>query len=114
VIVFNDAITRRDLDALVLLMSEDHAFTDTGGGTVRGRDACSEAWAAFFLAFPDYRNEFTVLHERGDTVVAEGRSHCSVPALDGPALWSARVAIGRVVTWQVYEDTAENRLALGL
>jgi ketosteroid isomerase-like protein len=114
VTAFNAAITRQDLDALTALMAEDHTFTDTGGGTVRGRDACRAAWAGFFVNFPDYRNEFAALHEDGDEVVAEGRSHCSEPTLDGPALWSATVRIGRLATWRVYDDTAENRAALGL
>jgi ketosteroid isomerase-like protein len=47
-------------------------------------------------------------------VTVEGYSTCSVAALNGPALWSARVVGERVAQWRVYADTPENRAALAL
>jgi len=114
VLAFNAAITARDLDGLTALMTLDHEFTDTAGGTIRGLAVCRAAWAGFFAAFSDYRNEFTALREHGGRVVAEGRSHCGEPALDGPALWEAEVRDGLVAAWRVHEDTPANRAALGL
>jgi ketosteroid isomerase-like protein len=111
---FNDAITRRDIESLTGLMTEDHVFTDTASASVSGRAACRAAWAGFFAAFPDYRNEFTVVVPTGDGIAIAGHSFCSEPALAGPALWSVTVRDGRVARWQVLFDTSGNRRTLGL
>lgn len=113
---FNACINARDLPALVALMSEDHTFVDSEGATVLGQDACRKAWQGFFAAFPDYRNVFEAMiaDEADETVTIMGRSECSVPALAGPALWTARVRDGLVTRWQVYQDSPENRAMLGL
>jgi hypothetical protein len=78
---------------------------------VSGRAAAVAAWSSFFNAFPDYRNVFEELKVT-DAIVAV-HSVCSEPRLNGPALWRAIVTHGKVAQWRVYEDTAENRLALG-
>lgn len=43
-----------------------------------------------------------------------GRSRCSEPALDGPAIWAAIVRDARVAEWRVYVDSDDNRRTLGL
>jgi hypothetical protein len=53
------------------------------------------------------------LCSRGGQVIAEGRSRCSQPALDGPALWTAEIRDGRVAQWHVHSDDASTRSALG-
>lgn len=111
---FNDAITRGDLDGLVRLMTPDHTFTDSAGSVVSGREACREAWAGFFAAFPGYRNVFTAVATSGDVVILAGYSECSEPALAGRALWRATVSGDRVASWAVSEDSAANRDRLGL
>ncbi|GHH09349.1 nuclear transport factor 2 family protein [Streptomyces lanatus] len=111
---FNAAINARDLQELEPLMSEDHVFIDTEGGTVRGKGACLEAWRGFFAAFPDYRNVFTDLSVRNEVVTVSGYSLCSRPELAGPALWTARVTDGLVSEWRVYEDTPAVRRELRL
>ena len=98
---FNDAINRRDLPALVELMTEDHRFVDSAGAAVEGRDACTEAWRGFFSAFPDYRNRFHTIRADGDVVMVEGRSDCSTPELTGPARWRVRLRDGLVTEWHV-------------
>jgi ketosteroid isomerase-like protein len=99
---FNDAINRRDLDALAALMTDDHRFTDATGGHVDAKAACVDAWRGFFTSFPDYRNVFVdVVHEGGGVVAIHGRSTCSAPELDGPARWRAVVVDGRVASWHV-------------
>jgi hypothetical protein len=46
---------------------------------------------------------------------AVGRSVCSTePALDGPAIWTASAADGKVSEWRVYQDTPSNRSHLGI
>ena len=111
---FNEAITSRDLEALDRLMTDDHVFVDTAGGTVEGRRACRDAWRGFFAAFPDYRNHFTAVVADGDLVAMAGRSDCSYPELAGPALWRAAIRDSRVARWQVLADTPANRRDLGL
>ncbi len=111
---FNDLITRRDLDGLIALMTEDHTFLDTSGAAVSGRAACADAWHGFFAAFPDYRNVFTTITAQTQSVTIVGYSVCSEPALAGPALWTATVRDGLVARWQVHDDTADNRRQLGL
>ena len=111
---FNDAITRRDLDGLTELMTPDHTFTDTEGGTITGRAACRDAWAGFLAAFPDYRNVFTTVIATAERVALAGYSVCSEPALEGPALWAASVHRGRLASWTVHHDTPENRHRLEL
>lgn len=113
VVQFNHAINAQRLGDLARLMAQDHRFVDTDDNAVAGKDACLDAWAGFFSAFPDYRNEFDEVRGADGVVAVRGRSHCSEPELDGPALWSARVAGALVTEWRVYDDTVANRRALG-
>jgi ketosteroid isomerase-like protein len=115
-IAFNDAINRCDLDRLRALMTDDHEFIDTARNVVAGREAALAAWRGFFAAFPDYRNEWESVTAAAGAVTAVGRSSCpSEAALDGPAIWIARIAgDGRVSQWRVHEDTPENRRQLGI
>jgi ketosteroid isomerase-like protein len=113
-LLFNAAINRRDLDGLTAIMTEDHSFVDTANHRTRGIDAVRAAWSSFFTAFPDYRNVFTTLHRRGDTVLVLGSSECSEPALRGAAVWSALIRGDRVAEWRVYDDTPEVRRDLHL
>jgi ketosteroid isomerase-like protein len=114
-VAFNEAINRRDLDALDELMTDGHTFIDSDGNVLAGRNRVLEAWEGFFEAFPDYRNEWARVIPMGCTVIAVGRSVClTEPALDGPASWAARTADGQVSEWRVYEDTPSNRSQLGI
>ena len=114
VVRFNDRINGRDLDGLARLMTDDHAFIDSAGMRVAGKPHCLDAWRGFFAAYPDYRNEFASLRANGDVVAVSGRSVCSVPALHGPALWTARLRDGLVCEWRVHEDTPDTRARIGL
>ncbi len=106
---FNEAINRRDVAGLALLMTPGHRFIDSAGGTVAGLDACVEAWRGFFDSVPDYRNIFDdVVDAGGGTVLVHGRSECSVPELHGPAEWRAEVIDGRVDVWHVTEPGARS------
>lgn len=111
---FNAAINAADPDGLAALMADDHTFVDSAGEAVVGRAACLEAWREFFAAFPGYRNEFARFAVRGDAVMVTGRSVCSEPALDGPALWTVRIRDGLLTEWHVHDDTPANRSHLGL
>jgi uncharacterized protein YndB with AHSA1/START domain/ketosteroid isomerase-like protein len=101
-LAFNDAINARDIESLAALMSGTHRFIDSTGATIEGKAACLAAWRGFFDAFPDYRNVFDDVTEVAPgTVLAQGRSECSVAELDGPAMWRAVVRRGRVDEWCV-------------
>jgi ketosteroid isomerase-like protein len=113
-VAFNDAINARSVEALERLMTDDHRFVDSAGGVTEGKAACLEAWRGFFTSFPEYRNQFEDIDTHDDLVVIRGHSRCPVPALDGPALWSARVRHGLVSEWRVHDDTPANRGALGI
>jgi ketosteroid isomerase-like protein len=114
-IAFNEAINRRDIDALGALMTDRHTFVDSEGMVVAGKEDVLSAWTGFFEAFPDYRNDWSRVIRMGDRLIAVGRSTCSTqPALDGPALWTVSTAGDKVSEWRVYEDTPANREQLGI
>ena len=111
-VAFNDSINHRDLDGLAALMTDDHTFIDTAGGSVTGKRDCLEAWRGFFESFPDYRNVFTSLAVRGALVTIVGHSVCAEPSLAGPALWTATTRNGQVAEWRVYPDAPDIRAKL--
>jgi ketosteroid isomerase-like protein len=114
-IAFNEAINRRDLDSLARLMTDDHTFIDSDDTVLAGKEQVLRAWEGFFAAFPDYRNDWAEVTPIGGMVIALGRSVCSTEqALDGPAIWAARVADAKVSEWRIYEDTPANRRGLGV
>jgi ketosteroid isomerase-like protein len=109
---FNECINNRDLEGLAALMTDDHTFIDSANASVQGKDQVVEAWRGFFALFPDYRNIFDRVESRDQLVAIMGRSTCSEPHLDGPALWTAKIRGNQVAEWQVYKDTPEHRIAL--
>jgi ketosteroid isomerase-like protein len=111
---FNDAINARDLERLVALMTDDHRFIDSENKEIHGREMMETIWRNFFAAFPDYRNDFKTVSSRAQVVFALGRSTCSDPALDGPAIWQATIRDVWVVEWRVYSDSPAIRQSLGL
>lgn len=112
VTAFNNAINVRDIEALGALMAEGHVFVDSGNQTFAGKAQSLGVWKGFFEMFPDYRNHFEHIEEKGGEVLITGHSTCSHPELNGKALWRAKVLDGKVALWQVYEDTEENRKLL--
>jgi ketosteroid isomerase-like protein len=114
VLLFNMHINNRDIDSLAAMMTEDHTFIDSSDEVHAGKEMMVAGWKDFFEAYPDYRNHFEEVESRGDLVLVIGHSTCSFEALDGPALWTAKVAGELVQEWRVYLDTAENREMLEL
>jgi ketosteroid isomerase-like protein len=91
VLLFNQAINERDIDALSSLMSTDHTFLDSSNDVHRGKETMLKGWMEFFESYPDYRNHFSQVESRGSLVLITGHSTCSYKLLDGPALWTAKV-----------------------
>ena len=110
---FNDCITRQDLTRLADLLTDDHVLA-LDDDRIVGKVAVTEAWRQVIAAFPDYRNSFEAVLETVDGVVIRGRSICSEPELDGPALWRATMRDGKLSRWQVLADTPETRAELGI
>jgi ketosteroid isomerase-like protein len=114
VMSFNECITRRDIDGLSRLMTDDHVFIDAANNTISGKERCVEAWRRFFDAFPDYRNHFEHVSVAEDKAVIIGHSVCADTRLAGPALWTAKIAGELIAEWRVYDDTSANRALLGV
>lgn len=113
VAAFVGAINRHDLDALTESMTRDHAFVDSAGAVLEGREAVREAWRRYFALFPDYAVEVEQVLSGDDGValfgVARGtfaRSGGSRPedSWEIPAAWRALVRDGRVAEWSVFAD----------
>lgn len=111
---FNNAINHQDIDTLAALMSPDHTFVDSAGQSFAGKETALAAWRGFFEAFPDYKNHFEEIHERGPIVVVTGHSTCTTEALNGKAIWKAETKNSAVTKWQVYEDSPAERASLNL
>jgi len=112
---FNQCINEGDLEGLTSLMTKGHTFIDSQGDIIQGKVNMKSVWGQFFTAYPDYENTFERVGELGNTVVMHGYSTCSSePALEGPAIWTAKVQGGLVAEWRVYEDTEKNQKRLGL
>jgi ketosteroid isomerase-like protein len=110
---FNEYINNRNIDGLATLMTDDHAFIDTANVEFRGKKRALEAWRGFFEAFPEYKNIFEQVLIKDDRVIMIGHSVCpSNEALDGPAIWTAKIKDGQVSKWRVYENTPSNRASL--
>lgn len=112
---FNEFINDGDVEGLSSLMTRGHTFIDSQGKMVQGKANMVTSWKRFFKAYPDYRNTFERFGMTGNRIIMHGYSICSSePALEGPALWQAKVVGGLVAEWQVFEDTADNRRKLGV
>lgn len=112
---FNEFINSGDVEGLSSMMTEGHTFIDSQGEVVEGKANMIANWKRFFKAYPDYSNTFERFGRIGNTVILHGYSTCSTePALEGPAIWRAKVIGGQVSEWRVYEDTDENRIQLGM
>jgi uncharacterized protein (TIGR02246 family) len=114
VLAFFDAINRHDPDKLAELMTEDHAFIDALGNSMRGRETMRAGWRSYFAMCPDYHvSQQDVLHS-GDTVAAFGTAGGTI-SVNGqlasenkwqtPAAWRAVVQDGLLTEFRVYADT---------
>lgn len=113
VLDFMNRINQRNAEKLAALMTEDHAFVDSLGQTVRGREKMRAGWQGYFDFCPDYwisheemlpaGNRVAVFGAAGGTIAANGR----LPPENKwrtPAAWLAVVQNGLVKEWRVYAD----------
>ncbi|MCK4511351.1 nuclear transport factor 2 family protein [bacterium] len=114
VLMFNECINARDLEELVALMTDDHAFIDRDNDRHEGKDHMSRGWRTFFDEFPDYRNTFLRVQSAEDLVVVLGYVEWAVGGERDHVIWTATIRDDLVAEWRVLEDTEANREPLGL
>ena len=112
-LLYNESINARDLDGVINLMADNHRFIDTKN-RVENKEQMKTSWKEFFEEYPDYKNVFHTVVSRDNFVILLGHSECSHPALDGPAIWTAKIENNQVVEWRIYLDTEENRQLLNI
>jgi ketosteroid isomerase-like protein len=113
VLAFIDAINQHDVDQLIGLTTEDHAFIDALGNSLRGREKIRAGWRAYFAMCPDYRVLHQDIFHNGNTVAVMGSAGGTI-RVDGqlapgnkwqiPADWRAVVHDGLIQEWRVYAD----------
>ena len=69
---FISAINTRNPMEIAALMTQDHAFVDSGGQVVRGREEIASGWADYFRMFPDYQIQLDSILADGNLVAAFG------------------------------------------
>jgi len=67
---WEEVFNRRDLDAIVDLVTKDYEFHGSAGKEVRGREGLKQFLSMFFIAFPDLRFEVDDIFSEGDKVVS--------------------------------------------
>jgi uncharacterized protein (TIGR02246 family) len=113
VLAFIEAINQHDVDQLMGLMTEDHAFIDALGNSLRGREQMRAGWHAYFAMCPDYRVSHEDIFRHGDTVAVFGSAGGTI-RVSGQlapenkwqisAAWRAVVHDGLIQEWRVYAD----------
>ncbi|KPK70444.1 hypothetical protein AMJ87_08825, partial [candidate division WOR_3 bacterium SM23_60] len=106
---FNEFINTQDIKGLTSLMTEDHTFIDRANQVDKGKESMTKGWMEFFASFPDYRNTFTRVESRGDSVILLGYAYWNEDNTYDPAIWTAKIENDLVAEWRIYEDTEENR-----
>jgi len=113
---FVHAINAHDMAALSALMTEDHAFVDSGGTITSGRDTMLAGWQDYYRMFPDFQIHVERSLADKDLVAVFGTASGTYNGKRGlveenkivmPAAWKAVVENGKVKHWQVYADWTE-------
>jgi ketosteroid isomerase-like protein len=110
---FVDAVNAHDAEKIAALVSSDHEFIDSLGGSVRGREAVRIAWHGYFAFCPDYwvnadeiiggGNCVALFGHAGGTIIEDGKL-LAANEWRIPAAWRAVIKDGLVECWQVYAD----------
>jgi len=110
---FMSRINQGDADKLAELMTEDHAFVDSLGQAVQGRETMRAGWRGYYAMCPDYSVSCDKILSDGNVVAAFGSAGGTI-AVNGelppenkwriPAAWMAIVENGLVKEWRVYCD----------
>ncbi len=112
-LLYNEHINARNLEGVIALMAENHQFIDSKN-RVENKEQMKTSWDEFFTEYPDYINIFHTVISRDNLVILLGHSECSVPMLDGPAIWTATIENDQVAEWRIYLDIVDNRKLLNI
>jgi ketosteroid isomerase-like protein len=113
VLLFMDRINQRDPGKIAELITEDHAFIDSLGHAMRGRDTMRQGWGAYLKMCPDYWVSHEEIFANGSIVAVFGAAGGTISAggksapenrWETPAAWRAVVEGGLVKEWRVYAD----------
>ena len=106
VLLFLDRINQHNPDKLAELMTDDHAFVDSLGRTVRGREAMRQGWRSYYAMCPDYWVSHEEIFANGNVVGVFGAAGGTINGQrwEIPAAWRAVVDGGLVKEWRVYAD----------
>lgn len=116
-------INAKDVEGMVVLMTDDHRFVDSLGSAIVGRDRTRRGWEAYFHMVPDYGVEVQETFATGAVVVLVGRARGTYSpdgtlrvqnAWEMPAAWRAVVRGNRVAEWQVYADNEPMRMRMAM
>jgi hypothetical protein len=114
ILQFNECINNQDPHGLENLLTQDSKLILGEETTHMRKGELKKIWIQFFEMCPDYKNHFIKIESRENLVIIIGFSTCSNKALDGPALWTAKVENDLIAEWRILEDTKENRKLLGI
>lgn len=113
VLQFMDRINQRDIDRIAAMLTEQHAFIDSLGNRVTGRDTMRGGWQMYFKMCPDYwvtheeifaeGNRVAVFGAAGGTIAREGQLSAE-NKWRIPAAWMAIVEGDLVKEWRVFAD----------
>jgi hypothetical protein len=114
-IAFVDAVNTNNLDRLESLMHADHNLKLFDEEPVAGIASNVEAWRGYCGSWPGYIIYPRRMAEVADAVAILGHttgSHLGLPDAEEARLtliWLCRCKDGRVLSWELLEDTPDNR-----
>ena len=100
------AVNRHDIEALRVLMTDDHVFVDSMGHREVGADTMKSGWIGYFAMCPDYWIQTDHVMAEGGAVLAVGEAGGTIDGVSWrtPAAWQAVIRGGKVVEWRVFAD----------
>jgi hypothetical protein len=117
---FVDAVNRREIEDLRVLMSDNHRLEVFDEPPLVGRAANVDAWRDYFDAFPRYVVHPERMAEQDGTVAILGHTTGSHLGLADDAeramtlIWLVGTSAGLVDRWALVPDTPANRRRHGL
>jgi hypothetical protein len=120
VVSFINCINHGDVQSLGRLMTNDHELKVFDEAALVGREANLAAWRGYIDSYPTYVIYPDRIAVRAGVVAVLGHttgSHLDLPDEEESQLtliWLAEVVGEAIRSWQLIEDTPDNRQRLGL
>jgi 3-methyladenine DNA glycosylase AlkD len=118
---FVEKINRGEISGVVNLLAADHTFINIQGDVEQGRDRMTEGWRGYLEAYPDYQIYIRRIFETDEGVALAGHttgSHLGLPDDEEfnneGVIWVSKVKNSKIASWQLYHDSIENYIDLGL